>query len=241
MTREPINNWCHIFAVFCWDPKPLVLSEMPRPFDADWYLSALKISMDLLDCEIANSQCQQNLRHSIQTWTLGEPKWWTKHTTTSWVHSGCSGWIILQGEQRLKMRLKGPNYVQSAKPKKELSISPTPILTKFCNWPHHFTQQLTIQKQNTLVTTHRLGLGDLCSGLVFKVHIESSSHSSLPQVYIVWALVLEGNYLFFILFGRVCGVPPFTLITNVRYNLITDDVSILLSMWWPYASETSAG
>lgn len=36
-------------------------------------------------------------------------------------------------------------------------------------------------------------------------------------------------------------MPPFTLNTNVRYNLITDDVSILLSMWWPYASETSAG
>ena len=52
---------------------------MPRPFDADWYLSALQISMVLLNCEIANSQCQQNLRHDIQIWTLGEPKWWTKH------------------------------------------------------------------------------------------------------------------------------------------------------------------
>lgn len=155
MTREPINNWCHIFAVFCWDPKPLVLSEMPRPFDADWYLSALQISMVLLNCEIANSQCQQNLRQDTQTWTLGEPKWWTKQTTTSWVHSCCSGWIILQGEQGLKMRLIEPNLrktVQSAKPKKENSISPIPILTKFCSWPHHFTQQLTIQKQNTLVT-----------------------------------------------------------------------------------------
>lgn len=36
-----------------------------------------------------------------------------------------------------------------------------------------------------IATTRRLGLGDLSSGLVFKVHIESSSHSSLPQVYIV--------------------------------------------------------
>ena len=30
-----------------------------------------------------------------------------------------------------------------------------------------------------IATTRRLGLGDLSSGLVFKVHIESSSHSSL--------------------------------------------------------------
>jgi hypothetical protein len=49
--------------------------------------------------------------------------------------------------------------------------------------------------------------------------------------------VISSSYCF----GRGCGVPPSTLDTNVRYNLITDDVSILLSMWWPYASETSAG
>lgn len=36
-------------------------------------------------------------------------------------------------------------------------------------------------------------------------------------------------------------MPPSKLDTNVRYNLIIDDVSILLSMWWPYASETSVG
>lgn len=30
-------------------------------------------------------------------------------------------------------------------------------------------------------TTRRLGLGDLYSGLVSKIHIESSSHSSSPK------------------------------------------------------------